>query len=136
MVERLSHGTGLINLSVTVVDDDAGVRSAVADTLRDTGYQVAEASCGEGALRRLERITPPAVLVSDIDLGPGMSGLELAATVHRLWPATGVLLVSADARPFADADEFLAKPFSTARFLEMVATIAARMRCSTGFRAA
>jgi CheY-like chemotaxis protein len=70
VVERLSRSTGLINAPV------------------------AEASSGEGALRRLERITPSAVLVSDIDLGPGMNGLKLAATVHELWPATGVLLVS------------------------------------------
>ena len=70
VVERLSRSTGLINAPVMVVDDDAAVRRAAADARRDSGYQVAEASSGEGALRRLERITPSAVLVSASVLVP------------------------------------------------------------------
>jgi CheY-like chemotaxis protein len=131
MIERRPNITGLLSICTMVVDDDDAVRGAIADALRDSGYRVAEASSGEGALRRLERI-PPAVLVSDVNLGPGMSGLELAATVHKLWPATGVLLVSADPGQFTGGEEFLSKPFSTDRFLKRVARIAERMRPSAG----
>ncbi len=128
VAERLPDFVDWLRTAVMVVDDDDAVRGAVADALRDSGYKVVEASTGEGALRRLERRTPPVVLVSDIDLGPGMSGLELAATVHELWPTIGVLLVSGGAGASAGGDEFLGKPFSTDRFIARVTAIAARTR--------
>lgn len=127
MVKRLNLGTGSIKASVMVVNGDGAVRGAIADALRDSGYHVVEACSGEGAWRRLDRTAAPAVLVSDTDIGPGMNGLELAATVCRLWPTTDVLLISADAHQFVDGHEFLAKPFSTNCFLKAVAAIAARM---------
>jgi len=114
---RLPAIAGRIRTLVIVVDDDESVRHVVADVLRDDGtYQVAELGSGEGALRRLERTTRPAVLVTDIHLGAGMSGLLLAETVHAVRPSTGILLLSGGHQPIVDpaaANEFLAKPFST-----------------------
>ena len=113
-----------------IVDDDDSVRDTSADVLSDAGYQVKKAATGEGALRRLERTSRPVVLVSDIDLGDGMSGLELAAIIHRLWPGMGVLLVSADDQSAAckgAREEFLAKPFSIEQLLDRVAAITARI---------
>jgi CheY-like chemotaxis protein len=135
VAERHSRVTPQAAALIVLVDDDDAVRGAVAETLRDDGYKVLEATSGEGALRRLERITCPAVLVSDIGLGDGMSGLELADTVHHLWPLMGTLLVSGgDGPPPGQGthEEFLAKPFSTAQLLGRVATIAARMQSLDG----
>jgi DNA-binding response OmpR family regulator len=59
-----------------------------------------------------------------------MSGLQLAASVHELWPATGVLLVSAHNELLAEesaGDEVLVKPFSTDRLLARVAKISASL---------
>jgi DNA-binding response OmpR family regulator len=87
-------------------------------------------------LRRLERTTQPAVIVADINLGAGISGLQLAASVHELWPATSVLLISADDEMLAGhaaEDEILAKPFSTDRLLGRVAAMAARLKPSAPF---
>ncbi len=115
---------------VIVVDDDPAVRAAVADSLRDGGYEVKEAASGEGALRRLERTARAAVVVADVDLGDGMNGLELANAVRRMRPITGVLLMSGtDLRPARVVEgEFLAKPFSVDELLERVAGAFARMR--------
>jgi DNA-binding response OmpR family regulator len=75
-------------------------------------------------------------MVGDIYLGAGISGLQLAASVHELWPATGVLLISADDEMLTGhtaEDETLAKPFSTDRLLGRVAAIAARLKPSARF---
>lgn len=127
MAVRFTHDTPAGRLKVMVVDDDATVRNTLADTLRDDGYEVVEASSAEGALRRLERSQPPLVLVTDIDLGCGMTGLELAAEVCDLWSIVGIVLISGgDERLLTHSDEpiaFLPKPISTGCLLDRIATM-------------
>jgi CheY-like chemotaxis protein len=108
---------------VMVVDDEDSVRESVAEALRDDGYRVVEATTAEGALRRLERTSRRVLLVSDVNLGSGMSGVELAATARGLWPAIGVLLMGAERPEAAKASdgEFLEKPFSLQKLLKAVA---------------
>ena len=65
--------------SVLVVDDEAGVRSALSGVLRDEGYQVDAVESGEACLDRVAR-APYDVIVLDIWL-PGLDGL---ATLERL----------------------------------------------------
>jgi two-component system, NtrC family, nitrogen regulation response regulator NtrX len=65
--------------SVLIVDDEAGVRSALSGVLRDEGYQVEAVESGEACLDRLAR-APYDVIVLDIWL-PGIDGL---ATLERL----------------------------------------------------
>src|SRR5687768_5499794 len=65
--------------SVLIVDDEAGVRSALSGVLRDEGYAVDAVDSGEACLDRVSR-APYDVMVVDIWL-PGMDGL---ATLTRL----------------------------------------------------
>jgi two-component system nitrogen regulation response regulator NtrX len=65
--------------SVLIVDDEAGVRSALSGVLRDEGYAVDAVDNGEACLDRVAR-APYDVIVLDIWL-PGMDGL---ATLTRL----------------------------------------------------
>ena len=65
--------------SVLVVDDEAGVRSALSGVLRDEGYQVDAVESGEACLDRVSR-SPYDAIVLDIWL-PGLDGL---ATLGRL----------------------------------------------------
>ena len=65
--------------SVLIVDDEAGVRSALSGVLRDEGYTVDAVDSGEACLDRVSR-SPYDVIVLDIWL-PGMDGL---ATLTRL----------------------------------------------------
>jgi two-component system nitrogen regulation response regulator NtrX len=65
--------------SVLIVDDEAGVRSALSGVLRDEGYSVDAVESGEACLDRVAR-SPYDVIVLDIWL-PGMDGL---ATLTRL----------------------------------------------------
>jgi two-component system nitrogen regulation response regulator NtrX len=65
--------------TVLIVDDEAGVRSALSGVLRDEGYVVDAVDSGEACLDRVVR-APYDVIVLDIWL-PGMDGL---ATLGRL----------------------------------------------------
>src|ERR687892_2445348 len=65
--------------SVLIVDDEAGVRSALSGVLRDEGYVVDAVESGEACLDRVAR-APYDVIVLDIWL-PGLDGL---ATLERL----------------------------------------------------
>jgi two-component system cell cycle response regulator DivK len=61
-------------LSVLVVDDDADLREAYADCLRDEGYEVIMAEHGLRALE-IVRAGPPDVILMDLSL-PVMDGWE------------------------------------------------------------
>ena len=65
--------------TVLIVDDEAGVRSALGGVLRDEGYAVDTVESGEACLDRVAR-SPFDVIILDIWL-PGMDGL---ATLSRL----------------------------------------------------
>jgi len=69
----------MLKPSVLLVDDEAGVRSALSGVLRDEGYAVEAVESGEACLDRLARSAYD-VIVLDIWL-PGMDGL---ATLERL----------------------------------------------------
>ncbi|ROR32718.1 EAL domain-containing protein [Inmirania thermothiophila] len=88
---------------VLVVDDEAGVRRALARALAPLGVSVHEAGDAAEALAILaaEQV---AVVVSDQDL-PGMSGVDLLARVRGLYPGTYRILLSAraDRETLADA---------------------------------
>ena len=87
IVSHVATGTAL------VVDDEDLVRMTTADMLIDLGYQVIEASSGEGAMRLIGAGVRFDVLVTD-HLMPGMTGTDLAYAVRDLSPERPVLIVS------------------------------------------
>ena len=60
--------------NVLVVEDDAGIRQSLFETLSALGFVIGEAGNGEEALVRLRMISYDAVLL-DINM-PGMAGME------------------------------------------------------------
>jgi two-component system response regulator FlrC len=79
--------------SILVVDDDAGMRLGMVETLRRAGYQVVQAADGSEGLARLERENCQ-VVVTDMRM-PRMSGLEFLKQIKMNHPATEVLVVTA-----------------------------------------
>ncbi len=63
-------------VDVLLVEDQGPVRAVLAELLEDAGLEVAEAASGEAALCCIARAGPPDVLVTDLDLGPGVGGLR------------------------------------------------------------
>ena len=106
-------------LRVLLVEDDPEVAAVVRQFFETLGSVVAVASSGEQALLALEPGVEIDLLVSDIALGAGIRGTELAARVQQRFPALRVLLMSGFAQDLLDADrsvpaswELLPKPFS------------------------
>ena len=75
-----------------VVDDEAGIRSFIAEVLSENGYDVAEADSAATALEILQTRAPD-LLVTDYAM-PGETGLMLAERARGLHPSIKVLLVS------------------------------------------
>lgn len=110
---------------VLLVEDDAGLREALEDTLVLGGYQVIACDSAESALVTLSRENVDLV-VSDIQMG-GMSGLTLLANVKQKYPNLPMLMMTAYAtiddavQAMRDgATDYLAKPFSPEVLLNLV----------------
>jgi two-component system response regulator DesR len=84
---------------IVLVEDQAMVRGALAallSTQRDMCV-VAEVADGVEALRAVES-TNPDVVITDVEM-PNMSGLELAAQLHRQFRHVNILILSTFTRP-------------------------------------
>jgi len=115
-------------MDVLVVDDQDAVREVLAELLEDVGLDVAEAASGEEALSRIARSGPPDVLVTDLDLGSGVSGLRLADDIAQQWPDVGIVFISG--RPWLMAqhklrpqERFLEKPCPFGELLDAVESL-------------
>jgi two-component system nitrogen regulation response regulator NtrX len=78
--------------SVLIVDDEAGVRSALSGVLRDEGYAVDAVESGESCLDRVTR-APYDVIVLDIWL-PGIDGLATLAKLRDRRVDAQVVMIS------------------------------------------
>jgi len=78
--------------AVLVVDDELTIADTVSEILSRSGYAVSTAYDAEEALE-IALVNPPELLLTDVVL-PGMSGIELAITLTRIFPQCKVLLFS------------------------------------------
>jgi CheY-like chemotaxis protein len=100
---------------VLVVDDDEVTRGLIGRLLGRLGYDVATAPTGEGALLVLDDLPVLDYLIADLTMS-GIGGLELAAEVRRLRPATGIVIASGHPDALSGTSlpvgsRFLQKPF-------------------------
>ena len=80
-------------LRVLTVDDEPMMTKAVVRMLKPSGHMVTVAASGEEALEKLIEQTFD-VVVSDMGMGAGMNGMELADAVKRRWPDVRFLLAT------------------------------------------
>lgn len=64
--------------TILVVEDEALVRMDMAEFLRECGYRVHEAANAKEAIEALQSKFAVDLVFTDINLGEGMNGLELA----------------------------------------------------------
>lgn len=122
---------------ILVVDDEADIRSLIADILRDEGYTCREAANSDEALQALDDRLPN-LMVLDIWLhGSAMDGLEILQAAKARYEELPVIMISghADIETAVNAIkvgayDFVEKPFKADRLLLMVerAVDAARLR--------
>jgi CheY-like chemotaxis protein len=116
---------------VLLVEDDFDARGAMADILRDAGYDVAEAAAGRMALQQATTALPDIELL-DLML-PDTAGTALLGNLRALpgaetLPAVAVSgfpegrRVDGDGQVSVRFNAYLEKPFSSAALLQVVAT--------------
>jgi DNA-binding response OmpR family regulator len=116
---------------IVVVEDETPIRRGVADTLRASGYEVAEAADG---LQGLTEAAKPGVHLVLLDLLlPRRDGLELLYDLRRVRPTLPVIILTA--RGTEDdrvrglkmgADDYVVKPFSARELLARVEAVLRR----------
>ena len=112
---------------ILIVDDEAELLEISVSYLAARGYTASSAHDAKEALKFLSDHGPVDVLVTDIVMGGGMDGMELALEVQRLYPATRIIYSSgfpADALsmrslPLADS-LVLQKPYRLAELGESI----------------
>jgi FixJ family two-component response regulator len=110
---------------VAIVDDDDSMRSAVQDLLEAVGLPAQSFASAEEFLRSGKQ-HGTACLIADIRM-PGMSGLELQATLKAQRCSVPIIFITAHGDEKmrmqalrAGAVEFLAKPFKDEALLVSV----------------
>ena len=112
--------------SVLLVEDNDLVLAQVCGTLAGGGFSVVQAANGREALDLLARGPLPDLLLTDLVMPGGWSGMQLAHEVRRLYPEMRILIMTghdpwASARDNADrCFEVLAKPFDRRTLLVAV----------------
>ncbi len=100
--------------TILLVDDEPGVLFTLKELLTDRGHRVMSARSGAEALPQVEDAD---AVVTDQSM-PGMTGLELLATIQQRDPSMPVILITAFGSERvavsamkAGADDYLPKPF-------------------------
>ncbi|WP_338640948.1 ATP-binding protein [Burkholderia pyrrocinia] len=112
---------GQAGARVLVVDDDPEVRDTALSQFAALGARADAVATGDAALRWLAEHGPVTLVLSDISLGAGGSGIAFAARLAERWPAQRVVLTSGlppeihQTHPDWRADlPFVPKPFDLA----------------------
>ena len=101
--------------TILVVEDEMLIRLYVADTFRDEGFQVVEASDGAEAIKRLQEGVAIDAVFTDVTLPGQPDGFGIARWVRTNRPGTPVVLTSgevtaAHAQGVSQEAPFFAKP--------------------------
>jgi DNA-binding response OmpR family regulator len=113
-----------VSVDVLLVEDDDLVRACLAEALHEAGLETTERASGEDAMELLvPAAKPPAVVVTDINLGPGMNGLAFAEEARRCWPSVAVIYISGryqGLNALSGRDRFVPKPFPMGTLLRAI----------------
>jgi len=104
--------------TVLIIDDEASVRSLVAEVLREQGYATVEAGDGPSGLRMLDSERRIDLLVTDVGLPGGLNGRQVADAARMRRPDLKVLFITGYAENAAVGNgllepgmEVMTKPF-------------------------
>ena len=118
--------TQIQKLRILLVDDDQRLATLAATMLRSDGHMTVTTNSGEAALERLARESFDLV-ISDVSMGDGMNGWELAAEVRRRSAAIPIVLatgwgaaIDEDEAEAHGVQAVMAKPYRLADFRSML----------------
>ncbi len=112
--------------AVLLVEDEVRLRVSTCALLKNQGYRVFEAANGREALKVFERHRDSIhLVVTDIVMPGGLSGIELAKKLRKLSPEIPILFTSGYSPEIAGKEillqpgqSFISKPYTAAYLLE------------------
>src|SRR5437868_14845080 len=101
---------------ILFIDDNLMCHLDNCERLREFGYAVEEAYTAREAIEKIDRHGPIKALVTDIDLGPGTDGFEIARRARAAYPRLPVVYISGTAavrhhQEGVEDSVFISKPF-------------------------
>jgi CheY-like chemotaxis protein len=111
---------------ILVVEDNPLVGAMASTMLSSIGYSPVVVINASSAIAELERPDPIALLLTDILLPGGVTGVDLARQARRRWPDLPILFMSGFADPELVPDDFrantklLTKPFRVGQLSEAI----------------
>jgi two-component system, response regulator PdtaR len=119
---------------VLLVEDQPLVRLMTADLLMEANFRVIEAADAAEALRVMKAEVQVDVLLSDVEMPPGINGYALAGQVHQDWPWVEIIIMSGREWPqendLPPGASFLAKPFPNATLVAHVRAAAEKAQAA------
>jgi len=116
--------------TILVVEDEADVRNIVRRQLESLGHTVLVAEAATEALLLLRGPAAPDVLVTDVVLGKGLDGIELAIAARAARPGLPVIFMSgytavtdSQKRIRDTGAPLLSKPFTTEQLERAIAAV-------------
>jgi DNA-binding NtrC family response regulator len=110
------------NFVALIVEDDVFQRECLADLLKREGLEVVE--CANGEVAELVLASTGAelrALVTDVELGGDMSGVQLAQYAKRKFPDLNVVMVSGHGAPYVPhGTHFFQKPYPPQQLLDAI----------------
>jgi chemotaxis protein histidine kinase CheA/ActR/RegA family two-component response regulator len=128
-LKTTQDGPVFVRKLILAVDDSITVRSALADALQKTDYQVIQARDGAEALQQLERYPGVEAILCDIEM-PGMNGFEFLKVRQKTPKIAAIPTIMLTSRAGAKhrllteqlgATGYLTKPYLTPQLLKALA---------------
>ena len=113
-------------MQVLLVEDEADTRVLVGAGLQMHGFRVRFAEDGLAAIQALQEDAFD-VVVTDVSMPNGVSGIDVAEETARIQPSARVLIVSGHARgqlpELPRGARYLAKPYRTTELVSILRTM-------------
>jgi DNA-binding response OmpR family regulator len=116
-------------LRVLVVEDEALICSFIEDALSDGGFEACSVHSGEAAMSTFRDGREQCrALLTDVNLGDGISGWELARQIREITPGFPVVYMTSASAPDwksqgVDGSLLIEKPFAPAQLAAAVSQL-------------
>ncbi|MGB7653974.1 MAG: response regulator [Novosphingobium sp.] len=113
---------------ILVVEDEAMIRMGLVAVLTDGGFSIEECGSGAAAITLIDQIPDLQGLITDIRLGNGPSGWDVARHARKRFPYLAVLYVTGDSAAEwtsqgVPGSLILQKPYADAQLMTAIANL-------------
>lgn len=111
---------------VLIVDDDRSLAALIEEELGKAGFDCVRAASDVNAQRALSTGRPFDILVTDVNLGEGVTGFDLGRLARQRHPKIRVVYTSGEANAQqwmafgVPASDYLSKPFTLDKLTALV----------------